>query len=148
MNTATILFASLVAKFIRKEFKTEMAKILELAGKAAFIVGVVFAIVGGIWGGRAEPTNEAVIILLLIAGIVIGLLNITAKEATAVLAATTALIILALWGHSGAFNPVMNLNQTLGENLVGMVDAFALLMAPAAIIIAVRAVIKAARHGD
>jgi len=121
---------------------------MALIGKVAFILGVIFAILGGIWGGEAEPTNDGVIIILLIAGIVIGLLNITAKEATAVLLATTALIILALWGHSQAFNPVYDLNQTLAENLVGIVDSFALLMAPAAIIIAIRAVIKAARPGN
>ena len=122
--------------------------VMALIGKVAFILGVIFAILGGIWGGTAEPTNDGVIIILLIAGIVIGLLNITAKEATAVLLATTALIILALWGHSQAFNPVYDINQTLAENLVGIVDSFALLMAPAAIIIAIRAVVKAARPGD
>jgi hypothetical protein len=117
-------------------------------GKAAFVVGVLVAIFGGIWGGTAEPTNDGVIVILLIAGILIGLLNITAKEAPVVLAAVVALLILAIWGNTAAFQPVLHLSQGLGENVVGIVDAFAILMAPAAIIIAIKAVIATAKPGD
>lgn len=125
-----------------------MANLMSNVGKGAFIIGVLFAIFGGIWGGKAEPTNEWVIGALLISGVAIGLLNITAREATAVLTATVALLILAIWGTTDAFKPVVDLSQTLGENVFGVVDAFALLMAPAAVIIALRAVIAAARPGD
>ena len=125
-----------------------MAKALALVGKAAFVVGVVFAIVGGIWGGTSVPTNDAVIAILLIAGVLIGLLNVTAGEATAVLGAAVALVILGIWGFTPAFAPVMDLSTALGENLIGVVCAFALLMAPAAIIIALKAVISAAQPGE
>lgn len=125
-----------------------MANILEIMGKVAFVVGVLFAIFGGIWGGKAAPTNDAVIIVLLVSGVVIGLLNITAREATAVLVATVALIVLAIWSTTSAFQPVYDVSQGLAENVIGIVDSFALLMAPAAVIIALRAVIAAARPGD
>ena len=125
-----------------------MAKILAIVGKVAFVVGVLFAIGGGIWGGKSVPTNEVVVAILLIAGILIGFLNITAKEATAVLSAAVALIILGIWGFTPAFQPVLDLSQGLGENSIGVVCAFALLMAPAAIIIAIKAVISAAKPGD
>lgn len=125
-----------------------MAKALALVGKAAFVVGVIFAIVGGIWGGTSVPTNDAVIIVLLVAGVLIGLLNVTAGEATAVLSATVALVILGIWGFTPAFAPVMQISTTLGENLIGVVCAFALLMAPAAIIISLKAVISAAQPGE
>ena len=71
-----------------------MSDLMSKVGRVAFAVGVLFAVLGGIWGGTAEPTNRVVIAVLLIAGVVIGLLNITTKEATAVLVATLALIIL------------------------------------------------------
>jgi len=116
-------------------------------GKAAFVVGVLFAICGGIWGGTAAPTNDGVIAVLLIAGLIIGLLNITVKEATPVLAATVALLVLGIWGYSGAYEPVYDLSVGLAENVVGIVVCFALLMAPAAVIIALRAVIAAAKPG-
>jgi hypothetical protein len=119
-----------------------------IIGKAAFVVGVLFAIFGGIWGGKASLTNDWVVIVLLIAGVLIGFLNITIKEATPVLAATVALLILGIWGDSSAFRPILDLSQGLGENLLGIVNAFALLMAPAAVIIALKAVIAAAKPGD
>ena len=125
-----------------------MANILAIVGKVAFVVGVLFAIFGGIWGGEAAPTNDGVIIVLLIAGILIGFLNITAKETTQVLAATMALVVLAIWGTTSAFGPVLHLSESLGENVIGLLDAFALLMAPAAIIIAVKAVIATGKPGE
>jgi hypothetical protein len=126
-----------------------MAKALALIGKVAFVVGVLIAIVGGIWGGKSIPEKEWVIWILLIAGILIGLLNITAKEAATVLAAAVALIILGIWGAVGGFDPVAEyVSQMLAENVIGVVYCFALLMAPAAIIVAVKAVISTAKPGD
>src|SRR4030042_3186649 len=113
-----------------------MAKTMAMVGKAAFVVGVLFAIIGGICGGKSIPTNDFVIVVLLIAGILIGLLNITAKEAGVVLSAAVALIILGIWGDSTAAQPVYDVSEALWENMLGVVCAFALLMAPAAIIIA------------
>jgi hypothetical protein len=119
-----------------------------MVGKAAFVVGVLFAIFGGIWGGKSVPTNDGVIVVLLIAGVLIGLLNITAKEAAVVLSAAVALIILGIWGDSTAAQPVYDVSEALWENMLGVVCAFALLMAPAAIIIAIKAVIATAKPGD
>jgi hypothetical protein len=120
----------------------------ELIGKIAFLVGVIFAIVGGIWGGKAAPTNDTVVLVLIIAGILIGLLNITAKEAPVVLVAVIALLVLAIWGASPAYQPIEHLSTGLAENVVGIVDSFGILMAPAAIIISIKAVIAAASPGD
>jgi hypothetical protein len=125
-----------------------MAKVLALLGKIAFVVGVLFAIIGGIWGGKSVPTNDAVIIVLMAAGILIGLLNVTAKEGATVLTAAVALIILGIWGFTPAFAPVADVSEALAENVIGVVCAFALLMAPAAIIVAVKAVISTAKPGD
>lgn len=117
-------------------------------GKVAFIVGVLLAIFGGIWGGVAWPTNEAVIILLIIAGVLIALLNITAKETSAVLMATAALLIVAVWVFTPAFTyAVGSLSVCLAENVIGVVSAFALLMAPAALIVAIKQAIAVAKPG-
>jgi hypothetical protein len=125
-----------------------MAKALAIVGKVAFVVGVLFAIIGGIWGGVSVPTNHVVIWVLLVAGILIGLLNVTAKEGAIVLSAAVALIILGIWGFTPAFAPFEDVSQVLAENVVGVVCCFALLMAPAAIIVAVKAVISTAKPGD
>jgi len=125
-----------------------MTNLLAIVGKGAFLVGVLFAIIGGILGGESYPTNEWVVAILLIAGILIGLLNVTAKEATAVLLSAMALILLGIWGFTDAYEPVEELSKGLADNVLGVVCAFALLMAPAAIIICIKAVIATARPGD
>lgn len=125
-----------------------MSNALALVGKIAFVAGVLFAIFGGIWGGESVPTNEVVIWVLLIAGILIGLLNVTAKEGATVLAAAVALIILGIWGFTPAAAPIARISQAFWDNLQGVVCSFALLMAPAALIVALKAVIATAKPGD
>ncbi len=125
-----------------------MASALALVGKIAFVVGVVIAIIGGIWGGDVLPEKDWVIWLLLIAGILIGLLNVTAKEAGIVLTAAVALIVISIWGLAGGFLPVADVNETLANETQGIVYCFGLLMAPAAIIVAIKAVISTAKPGD
>jgi hypothetical protein len=125
-----------------------MANALAIIGKVAFVVGVVFAIIGGIWGGESLPEKEWLIWILLIAGILIGLLNITAKEAATVLGAAVALIVLGIWGLVGGLEPVADASEVLAENVLGIVYCFGLLMAPAAIIVAIKAVIATAKPGD
>ena len=125
-----------------------MANALALVGKIAFVVGIAIAIIGGIWGGDSLPTQDWVIWVLLIAGIIIGLLNVTAKEAPVVLAAAVALIVLGIWGLNGGLDPVANVSEDLAKEVLGIVYCFGLLMAPAAIIVAVKAVIATAKPGD
>jgi hypothetical protein len=125
-----------------------MASALALVGKIAFVVGVLIAIIGGIWGGDVLPEKDWVIWVLLIAGILIGLLNVTAKEAGIVLTAAVALIVISIWGLAGGFGPVADVNQSLANETQGIVYCFGLLMAPAAIIVAIKAVISTAKPGD
>ncbi len=125
-----------------------MSGTLSIIGKVAFVVGVVVAVFGGIWGGESLPTNDFVIWVLLLAGIAIGLLNVTAREASVILGAAVALIVLGIWGLAGGLTPVYDISVPLAENVLGIVYCFGLLMAPAAIIVAIKAVISAASPGD
>ncbi len=125
-----------------------MASALALVGKIGFVVGIAIAIIGGIWGGDALPEHGWVIWLLLIAGIIIGLLNVTAKEASTVLTAAVALIILSIWGPYGLEPVAEHVSQDLANEVLGIVYCFGLLMAPAAIIVAIKAVIATAKPGD
>ncbi len=125
-----------------------MSGTLSIIGRVAFIVGVLFAVFGGIWGGVSTPTNDFVIWVLVLAGVAIGLLNVTAKEGGVIMAAAVALLILGTWGMNGGLAPVADISRPLAENVLGIVYCFGLLMAPAAIIAAVKAVISAASPGD
>jgi hypothetical protein len=111
--------------------------ILHYLGFGAFIVGLILAIVAGIlW-----PSNTNIIIALLILGIVIGLLNITAKEFMLFLVAVVALIVVG-----NVFEPIKILR--LGVYLGNILNYIAILVSPAAIIAAIKALWAVARPGD
>lgn len=105
-----------------------MNKALGIIGFAAFILGIILAIIFGI----VAPTNYWVIVVLVILGIIIGFLNITSKEIMPLLLATIALIVVG-----GVFEPIAVLG--IGIIVDNILKLVATLMAPAAVIAAVRA---------
>jgi len=64
--------------------------VLSMIGFWAFIVGLIIAVVAGI----IMPQNGIIIIVLIVLGIIIGFLNITAKEIMLFLVATIALVVV------------------------------------------------------
>jgi hypothetical protein len=107
-------------------------------GSWAFIIGVVIAIIAGLLGvGVFGPVAEWIPLVMLILGILIGLLNISDKEITTFLVAVIAL--LAASGVSWALIP------TIGVPLGNIFINIASLMAPAAIIVGIKAVWNLAR---
>jgi len=57
-------------------------------------------------------------------------------------------IIGGIWRFSGAAAPLADISQGLAENPIGVVCCFALLMAPAAFTVAIKAVLATAKPGD
>jgi hypothetical protein len=96
----------------------------------AFILGLALAIVFGI----ISPNNPTIIVILVILGVIIGLLNISAKEMTPLLLATIALIVVG-----GVFEPIKTLG--VGSLLDNILRLLATLMAPAAVIAAVKTLV-------
>lgn len=95
-----------------------------------FCLGLVLAVVGGL----ASPANVTIGVLLAIFGLIIGVIYaIGAKEINTLLLATIALLAM-----SGAFAPI----TFVGKAITGIVVNFAALMAPVAIIVAIRALLK------
>ncbi len=113
-----------------------------MIGFWAFIVGLVIAVVVGIMAalGMAASFMSAVIIILIILGLVIGFLNITAKEILLFLVATIALIVVG-----GVFAPLKTL--AIGMILDNILALIATLMAPAAIVAAIKALWAVGRPG-
>jgi len=114
-----------------------MNKVLGLIGFWCFIIGLVAAVVCGL----VLPKNEIIIVVLVILGIVIGLLNITAKEIMLFLVATVALIVAG-----NVFAPLTVLG--IGTILDNMLSYVATLMAPAAVIAAIKALWAVGKPGD
>jgi hypothetical protein len=129
----------LLSKYQKKE--ENMASggkgFLGFIGFWSFIIGLILAVVAGLlW-----PANSTIIVVLVILGIIIGLLNITAKEFTLFLLATIALVVVG-----NVFAPLTALS--LGEKLGNILGYIAILVAPAAIIAAIKALWAVGKPGD
>ena len=100
----------------------------------AFVLGLVIALVFGILAalGIAMGAIPAIIVILIVLGLVVGFLNITAKEILLFLVATIALIVVG-----GVFAP-LNI-FAIGAMLDSILALVATLMAPAAIVAAIKA---------
>ena len=93
------------------------------------IVGI-FASSLGSWTGNLT-------LLLVILGLIVGFLNITEKETTPFLVAAAALM---LTGTSvGTLNSI-DLGVSLGKYLAGIVSQIAVFVAPAAVVVALKAI--------
>jgi hypothetical protein len=114
-----------------------MNKALGLVGFWGFILGLVLAVVCGV----IAPQNEIIIVILVILGIIIGFLNITAKEIMLFLLAVIALIVA---GNVFAPLKLAGIGGILG-NMLFYVSTF---MAPAAIIAAIKALWAVGKPGD
>ncbi|MDH5447415.1 MAG: hypothetical protein OEY24_01040 [Candidatus Bathyarchaeota archaeon] len=133
---------------------------MEEIAKWAYIIFLVIAIVAGLaigymafaaheTGGFSDPdvenTNGYVILIMLILGIIIGLTSITTKEVTPFLIATIALMVA---GAGGVWDPLLKIEALqvvyyIAAAITSYIAAFA---APAAVIIAVKAVLAMAKE--
>ncbi len=113
-----------------------------MVGFWAFSIGLVVAIIVGIMAalGMAASFMPEIIIVLIILGLIVGFLNITAKEILLFLVATIALIVVG-----GVFAPLNVL--AIGNMLDNILALIATLMAPAAIVAAIKALWAVGRPG-
>jgi hypothetical protein len=112
-------------------------KILSMIGFWAFIVGLVLSVICGI----IAPANSIVIVILVILGLIIGFLNITASEIKLFLLATIALVVVG-----GVFEPLKVVG--VGAILNSMLSYVATLMAPAAVVVAIKALWSVGKPGN
>lgn len=120
-------------------YKKEVVSMANEIGKWAFIIGALLAVLMGILEGVGQVlgTNAWLMMLLLVLGLVIGFVNITAKEVEPFLIA--AIAVLAAAGTSNLVIGNM-LFTPLGTILAAIAKDIVLVVAPAALIVGVRAV--------
>jgi hypothetical protein len=107
-------------------------------GSWAFILGVLIAIIAGLAAGSIDATTTGYMaIILVMLGLVVGFLNIGAKEVTDFLIAAIALVAV------GAAN--LAAIPWIGSYLASMVLYIAAFVAPAALIVALKAIYNTAR---
>jgi hypothetical protein len=104
-------------------------------GSWAFLIGVVIAVLIGLFGNLG--TGALMQVILLVLGLVIGALNINAKESKDFLIAATILVIVSNFGAS-AFIAIPKLASTL--------SALLMLFVPAAVVVAVRNIAELAKQ--
>lgn len=113
--------------FLRGAIKMSTEKV----GELAFLAGVVIAVLAALVTLDAAMLGN-VTALLVVLGIVVGLLNVSEKETTPFLVAAIALVAAGTAGFGAV--------PTVGGYLTGIVSNLATFVAPAAVIVAVKAV--------
>ncbi|MBI5872301.1 hypothetical protein HZB88_04430 [archaeon] len=108
-----------------------MAKIAKI-GRIAFIIGVILALLIGLFGWGA---STAAISILIVIGLIVGLLNISEKEMTGFLFAVLVLVVIAKFGGD-----ILSLVAGVGVYLQGILNALITFIVPTAIIVALKAV--------
>jgi len=100
-------------------------------GHYAFLVGIVLAIIAGLFETAIAPSIATLILVLL--GLIVGFLNITGKETTPFLIAAIALL-----AAGGARLDVIGYG--IGGIMVSIIQNISVFVAPAAIIVALKAI--------
>ena len=101
-------------------------------GGWAFLIGVIVAILAGLFGSL----NSLWVGILVVLGLIVGFLNVTGNETRDYLLAAVLLVIVAAFGKN-----VLGAISVLGNIL----DAMMVLVVPATVVVALRAVFGLAR---
>jgi asparagine N-glycosylation enzyme membrane subunit Stt3 len=117
---------------------------MEKLARWAFIACVIIAIVMGLVVGymfynkdsNFNNTNAYVTLVLLILGIIVGLINITATEVTPFLIVAIALIVASI---SNVWSPLSTIHELLADWATFILNYIVAFVAPAAVIIAIKA---------
>ena len=116
----------------------------KLIGAWAFLIGVLIALIVGVIGDSL-PSNLQIWVLgvLVLAGILVGLLNVNTKETAGFLLAALALVIVSFMGGNviDSFGTV----KYIGPMLKNILLYLLVLFVPTTIIVALKSVFEIAR---
>lgn len=110
-------------------------------GGWAFILGVVVAILSGLLQAAAAlvPGVGYIPLVLVILGLIVGYLNVADREITDFLVAALSLLVIGV--SAGGLNII----PYLGGYLVAIVQNIAVFVAPAVLVVALKAVSRIAK---
>lgn len=128
----------------------EMEKIARWAFTAFVIISIVMGFAVGYMAWNANNNyplgwsdtdvhniNGYVVLILLILGVIVGMVSITVKEVTPFLVATIALIVASI---SNVWEPLETIHPLLAYWAGGILNYIVAFAAPAAVLIAIKAV--------
>ena len=111
-----------------------------LIGAWAFLIGVVLAIIIGLFGA---PNSSWPYIILVVLGLVVGFANISDKDSVTFLMASVSLVIVSSLGNNTLIF-ISNINPIL-NSLSNVMTSLLVLFVPATIIVALKTVFSIAR---
>ncbi len=103
-------------------------------GHYAFLAGVLLAIIVGLFYEAAKNYSSAVVVVLVLLGLIVGFLNVTARETTEFLVAA-----IALMGGGAALESITVI-PVVGTVLYQILLHVAVFVAPAALVVALKAI--------
>jgi len=128
-------YAYFILAINKKEEKMPKAKSKNMLGAWSFLIGVILAIILGVFSSQLADQTWTVYLLVAL-GIIIGLLNISGKETMKFLLVGTALVLVGKLGGDALF----------GIPIVGPVLAYlVILFTPATIVVAIKAAFALAK---
>ncbi|MFA5259228.1 MAG: hypothetical protein WC979_07195 [Candidatus Pacearchaeota archaeon] len=116
----------------------------KLIGAWAFLIGVLVAVVVGVIGDSLSSGLQVWVLgILVLAGILVGILNVNAKETSGFLLAALALVIVSFMGGNviDSFGTV----KIIGPMLKNILLYLLVLFVPTTIIVALKSVFEIAR---
>jgi len=137
--------------------KVNMEKIAHYAFMAFVLIAIIAGLVIGAWAYSVQNTfysypytfnsanvgngvanaNSYILLIMLILGIIVGLVSVTAKEVQPFLIATIALVVASLSNVWGSLATIHNILPYWATAILNYVVAF---VAPAAVLLAIKAV--------
>jgi len=116
-------------------------------GDYSFIIGVIVAVVLGI----AQPALDSswvtwLTTLLILAGLVIGFLNVSGKETKDFLLVAVSLVIVSYVATATGNNYLGNV-QVIGAYLQGIFNSILSIVVPATIVVALKEIWELAKEG-
>src|SRR3989338_3595870 len=108
---------------------------LDVVGKWAFIAGLVVALLAGFF---AVPM---VALVLFVVGLIVGFLNVTAKDTEKFLLATVTLLVLGV----GSIQTLAVLGTAVSATLSTVLGSMIAFVGAAALVVAVKAVVELAQ---
>jgi len=125
----------------------DMEKIAKWAFTAFVILAIVMGLIVGYLAYNGDPNyanaNAYVTLIMLILGVIVGLVSITAKEVTPFLIATIALIVAS---SANVWHPLVTIHELLYDWATAILNFIVAFAAPAAVINAIKAVFGMAKE--
>jgi len=101
-------------------------------GNLAFIIGVILAIILGLFGASIPEYADVITYIVIVLGLIVGFANISHKEATNFLISAIALLAVGTAG--------LEILPVVGTYIGGILTKIVAFVAPAAVIVALKAV--------